>query len=280
MAFSSRHYSTQLSRSLVSLLLTSWLISFPLAALSCTPAPQKLRYRVLQEKSHNTRLFTQGLLVQGELLVESSGGYGQSLVRRYRADSGKIINQTRLPRQVFAEGIAQVGNQLYLLTWREGVSFVLDAETLAIKGSHGFTGEGWGLTYDDEHLLMSDGSYRLTRRNPVDFSSVGTLAVTSGTHKWEKLNELEYAENLIWANVWLDTRILAIDPETGQVMGILDLSELAAQNVQRPHHDVLNGIAYDPTQDAFWITGKNWPRRYLLDIIWPDAGGDEGNRSK
>lgn len=259
---------------------------FLLALLACLPAmnslaqvlaaqaPKTLEYRIVEDKPHDPGLFTQGLLLQGDLLVESSGGYGQSLIRRYRADTGALVNQKELPAQVFAEGLAQVNEQLYLLTWREELCFVVNADSLELEGKHRFDGEGWGLAYDGSRLIMSDGSSKLRLHDPNTFSVVDTLTVTGAGQPWHKLNELEYARGMIWANVWQDNRILAIHPQSGTVLGILDLTELAKINSTRPGHSVLNGIAYDPVRQAFWVTGKLWPRRYLLEIIWPKASNE------
>ena len=230
-----------------------------------------LSFAILQEAPHDSELFTQGLLLEGDMLVESAGGYSESQIRRYHATTGAITEETELPAHVFAEGIAQVDERLYLLTWQEGTAFVLDADTLAIRDSIKYQGEGWGLAYDGKRLIMSDGSDKLTLRDPHDFSQIATLPVTGGGQIWRKLNELEYAKGFIWANIWLDTRILAIDPEYGTVAGILDLAELVKLNNTRPGHSVLNGIAYDPKRKAFWVTGKLWPRRYLIEIIWPET---------
>lgn len=230
-----------------------------------------LDYEVLQQAPHDPKLFTQGLLIEGDMLLESAGGYGQSLVRRYHAATGATDEEVRLPAHVFAEGIALTDERLYLLTWREGIAFVLDVKTLAIRDSIKYTGEGWGLTYDGKRLIMSNGSDKLIMRDAKDFSVIGTLPVTGGGKAWHKLNELEYAAGFIWANLWQDNRILAIDPQYGTVAGILDLTELVKLNSSRPGHSVLNGIAYDPNRDAFWVTGKLWPRRYLLKVIWPES---------
>ena len=262
-----------LGLSMLEPLLVSGLIMGVCSQALAAEAPHILTYDILQEQTHDPRLFTQGLITQGELLVETSGGYGQSVIRRYRVDTGAILNQARFPANVFAEGATQVNDQLYVLTWREGVSYRLDATTLELREKYTFEGEGWGLTYDGQHLIMSDGSDRLTWRNPDNFAALDTMSVTGDGKHWHKLNELEYAEGYIWANIWQDSRILAIDPQSGAVKGILDLGELVKLNSRQPQHSVLNGIAYDSQLKAFWITGKLWPRRYLIKINWPQPDG-------
>ena len=241
--------------------------------------PEELTYTILRQLPHDPQLFTQGLITQRlspqelptqeTLLVESAGGYGRSSVRRYNPATGALLSQARFPANVFAEGIAQVDDQLLVLTWREGVTFRLDAESLKLVAIHKFDGEGWGLTFDGRELIMSDGSDSLTRRDPGDFSVLGRLRVRGSDQHWTNLNELEFADGYIWANIWQDHRIIAIDPGTGVVKGVLDLSRLVELNSTRPGHSVLNGIAWDSERDAFWITGKLWPRLYLIKVEWP-----------
>lgn len=248
------------------------------APFSCAAqgAPRTLSYQVLREAAHDPILFTQGLLVQGDYLVESSGGYGKSLLRRYHATTGVIARQTKLPNQVFAEGLAQTGDHLFLLTWRKGTAYQLSADDFSVIARHPYQGEGWGLTYDGRHLVMSNGSDTLVWRDPHDFTPVREARVTGGGRAWHNLNELEYAQGLLWANVWQEDIVLAINPRNGSVLGVLDLSALVEANSTRPHHSVLNGIAYDKTLGAFWITGKLWPRRYLIKVQWPELN-TQGN---
>jgi glutamine cyclotransferase len=249
----------------------------PLFSLADTSS-QKLDYKVLQQAPHDARMFTQGLVLDGDFLVETGGGYGQSSIRRYYKTSGEVVAAARFPAKVFAEGLALTDRSLFALTWQEGICYELEPQTLALKQSYAYDGEGWGLTYDGKHLIMSDGSDRLTFRRTSDFGAVRQVTVTDGDNVWSNLNELEFAEGWVWANVWQDSRILAVAPQTGAVQGILDLSDLVKQNSQRPGHSVLNGIAYDEEHQAYWVTGKLWPNRYLIEIIWP-ATGESGNRA-
>jgi glutamine cyclotransferase len=240
-----------------------------------TTPPANLTYTLLEEAEHDPRLFTQGLILLGGDLIETSGGYGESLVRRYDADTGTIHAEQKLAPELFAEGIARAAEHLWVLTWREQVALKLDGESLAVLEQKKYRGEGWGLTSDGKQLIMSDGSNKLTLRQPGSFDKTGAITVHSpieGRGKrrsWHNLNELEYAHGLVWANVWQDSRILAIDPAEGSVRGILDLQPLVARNNYRPGHSVLNGIAYDADQDAFWVTGKLWPKRYRIRVHWP-----------
>lgn len=228
-----------------------------------------LTYEVIATKEHDRRIFTQGLVLKGKVLTESSGLYGKSFLTQYDVETGAVERRIDLPREYFAEGITEFNGHFYLLTWQAGLALVLDARSLRQIATQPYTGEGWGLTHNGEHLIMSNGSDTLSLRKAVDFSVVNTLKVKDGDRPVHQLNELEFAEDLIWANVWQEPVILAIDPQTGNVKGAADLSELVRPNNTHPGKSVLNGIAYDPEQRAFWITGKWWPKRYLVRFHWP-----------
>lgn len=250
-----------------------WWILFGLAlwvrsSQALGDAPE-LRYEVIATKEHDRRIFTQGLVLKGKVLTESSGLYGKSFLIQYDVETGAVERRIDLPRQYFAEGITEFNGLFYLLTWQAGRVLVLDAQSLRQVATQPFTGEGWGLTHNGQHLIMSNGSDTLSLRNAGDFSVVDTLQVKDGDRPVHQLNELEFAEDLIWANVWQEPVILAIDPQTGAVKGTADLSELVRPNNTHPGQSVLNGIAYDPDQRAFWITGKWWAKRYLVRFHWP-----------
>ncbi len=235
-------------------------------------AADKLRFELIESRAHDNRLFTQGLIVDGERLIESSGLYGKSLVRSYEIHSGKTIRQQNLPATFFAEGITRFKDTLYLLTWREGTLFLLDPETLSIRQTLRYKGEGWGITHNGKSLFTSDGSHYIQVRKPSDFSIENTLTVKHATlGKVNQLNELEYANGLIWANRWRSNSIYAIHPHSGEIKAELDLSELVPALYKKSHKHVLNGIAYDPDKNAFWITGKNWPIRHLIKISLPES---------
>lgn len=229
-----------------------------------TAAPATIPYRILLEAPHDSRLFTQGLIVDGNSLVESSGRYGHSRIRQYHVESNRIEKELVLPKHIFAEGLTRFNDKYFVLSWRRGQLFELSTDTLAIERTLSYSGEGWGLTHNGTNLIMSDGSHKLFFRRPQDFSLQRTITVTSEGKSWRKLNELEYAEGWIWANVWQDSRILKIDPNTGQVKGFLDFAPLVKRYGST--HKTLNGIAYDPQRKAFWITGKLWPKRFLVSF--------------
>lgn len=241
--------------------------------------PVELGYQVLQTLPHDSRTFTQGLLLQGDTLVETSGLYGQSFIVRYDLNTGVQRQFKRFPARYFAEGVADYRGHLYVLTWKAGVLMQLDEQSLAVVGTHQYEGEGWGLTHDNRHFIVSNGSDRLQFRDLRTFKSVRELRVVDPDRTWKNLNELEFADNLIWANVWQTSSILAINPEDGRVKGILDLSRLTRVNSTRPGDSVLNGIAFNPATGTFWVTGKLWPNRYEIRIEWPEASIPVNNKA-
>jgi len=226
----------------------------------------QLSYSVLASLPHPSDTFTQGLIVDGDEIVESSGLYGRSFLTRYAASAEDPGARHRLPDDFFAEGIAQVGSKLWLLSWRRGLALLLDASTFQVEGEAAYRGEGWGLAYDGRSLIMSNGSDQLSFRDPQTFALQRALPVMRGGAAVYRLNELEYAHGWIWANVWYSTTIVIIDPSTGRVRGELDLAQLAAPHQARHAESVLNGIAYDPQADAYWVTGKYWSHRYLIEV--------------
>jgi glutamine cyclotransferase len=251
-----------------------WLGLFALALLarptSVSAESLPLTYQVLASKDHDRRVFTQGLVLKGKVKTESSGLYGKSFVVQYNADTGAVQRRLSLPREYFAEGITEFNGLFFLLTWKAGLALILD-QNLQQVASQPYQGEGWGITHNGQYLIMSNGTDTLSMRRAADFSVMDTLQVKDGDRPVHNINELEFAEELIWANVWQEPVILAIDPETGTVKGTADLSELVRPNNSHPGESVLNGIAYDPEQRAFWITGKWWPKRYLVRFNWPQA---------
>lgn len=230
--------------------------------------PATLTPVILDTKPHLEGTFTQGLTFENGELTETSGLYGKSYVVRYNVENNRVAQKMTLPRTYFAEGITQVGNKLYMLTWKEEKLFVLRAYSFEFVETLSYSGEGWGITHDGTHFITSDGSSNLVFRDFNSFTPVRAVSVYEGAKRWDKLNELEFAHGLVWANVWHTPVILAIDPATGEVVGKADLSELTSENNHSPGKSVLNGIAYDDSSNAFWVTGKLWPNRYLIHFIW------------
>jgi glutamine cyclotransferase len=230
-----------------------------------TSEPIALTFTVREQTTHSTHAFTQGWLLIGDTFIESSGLYGQSYLRAYNRENKPLLTYT-LPSDWFAEGVTQWHNSLFVLSWQSGKALELDASNWQLRRTHSYLGEGWGLTHTEQSLIMSNGSADLQFRNPTTFALERRLKVHGGLREWGNLNELEYAHGLIWANVWQESLIIAISPATGQVLGTLDLSKLVTANTQNPAYESLNGIAYDAKHHAFWVTGKLWANRYLIEI--------------
>lgn len=202
-------------------------------------------------------------------LYESTGLYGGSAVSVKSLDSGRVIRRFPLPQRFFGEGLTAVGDRLVQLTYLEQTGFVYDRDTLQVLQEFHYRGEGWGLTYDGGHLIMSNGSSRLHFLDPATYRKVRSLKVSRMGMEIHNLNELEYAEGRIYANVWLRNVIVEIDPSTGHVTGELDLSELSARHAASPDA-VLNGIAYNSRDRTFLVTGKLWPSIYEIRLTGRD----------
>ncbi|WP_160153161.1 glutaminyl-peptide cyclotransferase [Microbulbifer sp. ALW1] len=230
-------------------------------------ATETLKYELLERKPRPADHFTQGLYYDGKRWLESSGLYGRSWLAEYTDPSANPVRRKWLAGNRFAEGLAVFGDKLYLLTYRAGEVQVYDRKSLSQEKILGYRGEGWGLTSDGEQLIMSNGSDQLTFRDPETFAVTSTLAVTGGGERWSRLNELEYVHGLIWANIWQDPRVIAIDPQTGVVKGVLNLQELQRDSLKEQQWNVdavANGIAWDQARNGLWVTGKYWPNLYLI----------------
>jgi glutaminyl-peptide cyclotransferase len=220
--------------------------------------------RVVESYEHDDDAFTQGLVWAGDnQLFESTGRRGSSSLRRVEVASGDVLEQHDLDDQYFAEGLAQVDDRLIQLTWQENVAFVYDADSFEEIGRFDYTGEGWGLCYDGDRLVMSDGTATLTFRDEDTFESTGDVVVRRSGQPVARLNELECVGDRVYANVLGSDRIVEIDLETGEVTAEIDASAIHPKEANSPS-DVLNGIAYDPDDEVFYLTGKNWPTMYAV----------------
>ncbi len=215
---------------------------------------------------HDPNAFTQGLAIAGGQLYEGTGLYGQSTIRKVDLATGRVEKQRPINATYFGEGIAILGDHLYELTWQHGIGIVYDLATFSQQRTFQYTGEGWGLTQDGKQLILSDGSAKLRFLDPQTFAVVREIEVRDHGQPVTKLNELEYVDGEIWSNVWYDDRIARISPATGEVLGWIDLAALYPKSA-RSSEAVLNGIAYDAAAKRLFVTGKNWPQLYEIEIV-------------
>lgn len=232
-------------------------------------APQSYRARVVKTYPHRTDAYTQGLEFHEGDLLESSGEYGKSYIQRRKFPSGEATATLPLDERLFAEGLTVLNGKLYLLTWQENECLVFDAGTLKQTGSFAYNGEGWGLTNDGKTLYMSDGSQYIYLRDPETFRETGRIEVMTDRGPVSMINELEWIDGEIWANVYTYDVILRIDPRTGAVKGTIDASGLLSAEEITDQTDVLNGIAQNPADKKIYVTGKNWNKLFEIKIVEP-----------
>ena len=228
-------------------------------------------YEVKRSFPHDPQAFTQGLLFRDGILYESTGLNGRSSVRKVALETGKVLLKTDIPQQFFGEGITAVGNVIIGLTWTSQTGFVFDSETLQLKQTFSYPGEGWALATDGERIYMSDGTANIRVLDPKTMQQIRRIRVTADGEPVTQINELEWVEGQIYANIWQTDKIARIDPFSGRVVGWIDLTGLAAKAGIEPGGDnVLNGIAYDSARRRLFVTGKLWPK--LFEITLKPAG--------
>ncbi len=228
---------------------------------------RSLRVSVLRTIPHETSAYTQGLVWHDSHLYESTGQYGESRLRQIDPRTGVVDQQISISPAFFGEGLALVGdNELFMLTYQAERGMVYDLETFDQIRTFRYRGEGWGLCYDGRRLIMSNGSDTLTFRDPSTFKEIGAVRVTLRGLPLTKLNELECVSDRVYSNVYQDDAIVIIDPSSGRVTHQIDASGLLTPEETRGT-DVLNGIAYDPNTETFYITGKNWPKMFEVQFV-------------
>lgn len=237
------------------------------AAFAWQPGVRTDTVRVVAIYPHDPKAFSQGLVIVDGQLYESTGQYGESSLRKVDLQTGRVEQIVPIAKEYFAEGLTALNGKLYQLTWKERLAIVYDLQTLRALKSFRYDGEGWGLTTDGKELIMSDGSHRLKFLDPETFRVTRVVNVMDGRRRVDKLNELEYVEGEVLANIWYSDRIARISPKTGQVIGWINAANLwpASERPSREH--VLNGIAYDQDQRRLYLTGKLWPRLYEVEIV-------------
>jgi glutaminyl-peptide cyclotransferase len=226
-------------------------------------------YKVVRLYPHDTKAFTEGLEFHNGALWESTGTNGASSIRRVDLATGKPLEDHPLSTLYFGEGITFFGERLFQLTYMNGIAFAYDPKTFKQLTSYHYSGEGWALTHDGKRLIMSDGSAALRFLDPATFQEQGRLTVRDGTRPVSNLNELEWIDGEIWANIWTQEIIARIDPRSGEVDSWVDLKGLRAQAGCGEGCDVLNGIAYDAARKRIFVTGKYWPKLIQIEVAGP-----------
>lgn len=226
-------------------------------------------YEIVKSYPHDSQAFTQGLVYEGDgLFLEGTGLYGGSSLRRVELETGRVLQKTDLNKSLFGEGVALWKDRIVQLTWQSGLGLVYDRVNLEKIGNFNYSSEGWGITSDNHSLIMSDGSNVLHILDPESFAETGKIAVTSNGSPLESLNELEYINGKIYANVWPTYWIAIISPDTGNVLGRINLAGILKKNETGGKKvDVPNGIAYDDRDNRLFITGKLWPRLYEIKLV-------------
>jgi glutaminyl-peptide cyclotransferase len=242
-------------------------LAIALPALICAQSALVRSYKMIATYPHDTKAFTEGLEYRDGFLYESTGLNGESSIRKVELASGKVLKQMPLSTVYFGEGITFFGGRLFQLTYMSGIGFIYDSKTWAPLGNFHYPGEGWALTHDDKRLIMSDGSSALRFLDPATQRELGRIVVREGTRPIPNVNELEYIEGEVWANVWQTERIARIDPRNGQVTSWVDFTGLLKPSERTPDIDVMNGIAYDAQRKRIFVTGKRWPKVYQIQPV-------------
>ena len=244
-------------------------IAVPVEQTPITDPIPRYSYSIVNRYAHDPEAFTQGLVYENGYLYEGTGRRGSSTLRRVELESGRVLQRHLLADALFGEGITIFGSRIFQLTFTSGIGFIYDKEEFSRLDSVAYPTEGWGLTHDGSQLIMSDGSSSLYLRDPATFEEIGRLAVTRNGEPLSQLNELEYVNGEIYANVFTHDLIARISPQSGDVVGWIDLRDLLTADEQR-QTDVLNGIAYDADGDRLFVTGKLWPWLFEIALVPQD----------
>jgi glutamine cyclotransferase len=252
------------------------LLLSPLSGATANTAPVH-DYRVVAKLAQPRDNFVQGLEIRDGVLYVGTGGYGRSAIKRYRLADGELLDQRTIDPRLFGEGVTVLGDTVFQLTWRARLGAVYNREDLVQTGWFRLPGQGWGLCNNGRELIYSDGSEQLRVLAPDSLQTLRTLTVTENGRPLRRLNELEWIDGAIWANVWQSDRIVIIDPDSGHVTASVDLTGLLPGHERRAGTDVLNGIARDPADGGIWVTGKHWPWLYRIEIVPREAPVGDSN---
>lgn len=245
------------------------ILGLALLLSACSREPRFLVPEVIARYPHDSNAFTQGLLYYRGSLFESTGLEGASSLREVDLDSGEVMRMRPLDDTLFGEGLARIDDELWQITWQNGRAFRYELDTFDLVRSYSYLGEGWGICSDGEQLFMSDGSHQITVRDPATFAELRRIPVTLDDEPVVRLNELECVGDAIYANVWQTDTIVKIDRSSGRVVSEIDASGLlsAEERAELPTGAVLNGIAYNPDSDTFFLTGKLWPSLFEVRLV-------------
>jgi glutamine cyclotransferase len=235
--------------------------------ITASVAPPIYSYNIINVYPHDRNAYTQGLIFLDGIFFEGTGLRGRSALRKVEVETGRVLQQIALPPQLFGEGITIFDESLFQLTWKARQGFEYNKDTFEITRTFTYPTEGWGITHDGEQLIMSDGSANLYFWDPETLEEIGRVQVFDNQGPVVRLNELEYIHGEVFANVWLTDWIARIDPDTGQVVGWIDLSGLLTAEDRSQTVDVLNGIAYDAEGDRLFVTGKFWPKVFEIELV-------------
>ena len=224
-------------------------------------------YKIVKAYPHDRNAFTQGLVFENGVLYEGTGLLGRSSLRKVELETGSILQTRALPAEIFGEGITIYENKVVQLSWRSHIGFVYEKDSFELVRTFNYTTEGWGITHDGNRLIMSDGTPVLYFLNPATFEKIGQVQVVDQNEPVALLNELEYVRGEIFANVWLTDRIARIAPQSGRVVGWIDLKGILSPEDLTEPVNVLNGIAYDATADRLFVTGKLWPKLFEIELL-------------
>jgi glutamine cyclotransferase len=242
------------------------LIALLALSILAAPATADTPWTLVRSYPHDSSAFTEGLFFHDGALYESTGLEGQSDIRKVRLKDGKILQKTALDPQYFGEGIVNWNDRLVSLTWRHRLGFVWKLDDFAPVADFRYEGEGWGLTQDGSHIIMSDGSAQIRFLDPDTLAETRRITVTWNGRPVDRLNELEWVKGEIYANIWYDTHIARIDPATGAVIDWLDIAPLVKASGAKGQEAVANGIAYDAAKDRLFVTGKLWPKLFEIRV--------------
>jgi len=226
-----------------------------------------LKYEIIDHFPHDPEAFTQGIIWKDGFLYEGTGLYGRSSLRKLDLETGEVLQQYNLPDDFFGEGITIFKDRIYQVTWKEQTGFIYDLNTFQLLETFSYPHEGWGITHDGEYLIISDGTPVLHFVDPFTLEEIKQIEVYERQTKVNRINELEYIQGKIYANIWQTDRIAIIDPESGEITAWLDLSKILDQEDVNQKIDVLNGIGYDSENDRLFVTGKLWPKIFQIKMI-------------